>query len=146
MYFLVSSTFQNPALTRFSVNGSMLSRDCTARFVTRLETDGDQHAALSLHAACAPRHQLSVELGHSLPLLQALGVPTENKLALTAGSGALLDITLGQCSFRARGDINMSASADLQAQTGWAANWTNTCPTLQVYALVLKEQEGSLPY
>ncbi|XP_033883614.3 uncharacterized protein LOC117416563 isoform X1 [Acipenser ruthenus] len=126
-----SRPLENPALTRFSVNGSMLSRDCTARFVTRLETDGDQHAALSLHAACAPRHQLSVELGHSLPLLQALGVPTENKLALTAGSGALLDITLGQCSFRARGDINVSASADLQAQTGWAANWTNTCPTLQ---------------
>ncbi|MGH0152589.1 UNVERIFIED_CONTAM: hypothetical protein FKN15_024522 [Acipenser sinensis] len=124
-------SFQKPALTRFSVNGSMLSRNCTARFVTRLETDGEQHAALSLHAACAPRHQLSVELGHSLPLLQALGVPTENKLALTAGSGALLDITLGQCSFRARGDINVSASADLQAQTGWAANWTNTCPMLQ---------------
>ncbi|KAK1162419.1 hypothetical protein AOXY_G17278 [Acipenser oxyrinchus oxyrinchus] len=126
-----SRPLENPVLTRFSVNGSMLSRDCTAHFVTRLETDGDRHAALSLHAACAPRHQLSVELGHSLPLLQALGVPTENKLALTAGSGALLDITLGQCSFRARGDINVSAGADLQAQTGWAVNWTNTCPTLQ---------------
>ncbi|XP_041126503.1 uncharacterized protein LOC121326918 isoform X2 [Polyodon spathula] len=124
-------SFQNPALTRFSVNASMLSRDCTAHFMTRLETEGDRHAALSLHAACAPRHQLSVELGHSLPLLQALGVPTENKLALTAGSGALLDITLGQCSFRVRGDINMSASTDQQAQTGWAADWTNTCPMLQ---------------
>ncbi|XP_041126505.1 uncharacterized protein LOC121326918 isoform X4 [Polyodon spathula] len=126
-----SRPLENPALTRFSVNASMLSRDCTAHFMTRLETEGDRHAALSLHAACAPRHQLSVELGHSLPLLQALGVPTENKLALTAGSGALLDITLGQCSFRVRGDINMSASTDQQAQTGWAADWTNTCPMLQ---------------
>ncbi|XP_035276169.1 uncharacterized protein LOC118228818 isoform X3 [Anguilla anguilla] len=119
---------------RLLVKGSVANWGCNKRLEMRVEIGGVEKGELSLALSCSPRLSVQASVQHSLPPLQALGVPSSNTLVLSAllatRPSVQLDLVLGRCELIAIASTD-GTSVPQHTQSSWAANFTNHCPALQ---------------
>ncbi|XP_043379497.1 uncharacterized protein LOC102932729 isoform X4 [Chelonia mydas] len=130
---VASRLFEMPA--RVSLNGSVFTSNSTANFIGHVSSD-DAFIHLHLHATGGLQHRVEIGFKHSLPQLQSLGIAKENQLKVSALRGdkykGLLDIVLGQCTFKADGEVRPAIN---ETDTEWTVTLMNTCVTLQKVGL-----------
>ncbi|CAM2099649.1 unnamed protein product [Caretta caretta] len=130
---VASRLFEMPA--RVSLNGSVFTSNSTANFIGHVSSD-DAFIHLHLHATGGLQHRVEIGFKHSLPQLQSLGIAKENQLKVSAVRGdkykGLLDIVLGQCTFKADGEVRPASN---ETDTEWTVTLMNTCVTLQKVGL-----------
>ncbi|XP_077684889.1 uncharacterized protein LOC144271419 [Eretmochelys imbricata] len=133
---VASRLFEMPA--RVSLNGSVFTSNSTANFIGHVSSD-DAFIHLHLHATGGLQHRVEIGFKHSLPQLQSLGIAKENQLKVSAVRGdkykGLLDIVLGQCTFKADGEVRPASN---ETDTEWTVTLMNTCVTLQAGECKLK--------
>ncbi|XP_074867207.1 uncharacterized protein LOC142021855 [Carettochelys insculpta] len=129
LFNVVPPVAQTPA--RASINGSEITGNSTASCIGCVSSD-DTIIYLHLHATCGLEHSVEICFKHSLPQLQSVGIAKENQLTLSAVRGdkyeGLMDIVLGQCTFKAAGEVR---AAKNETDTEWTVTLMNTCVTLQ---------------
>ncbi|XP_034640166.1 uncharacterized protein LOC117884128 [Trachemys scripta elegans] len=130
---VASRLYETPA--RVSLNGSVVTSNSTANFIGHVSS-GDAFVRLHLHATCGLQHSVEIGFKHSLPQLQSLGIAKENQLKMSAVRGdkykGLLDIVLGQCTFKADGEVRPAGN---ETDIEWTVTLMNTCVTLQKVGL-----------
>nr|XP_032635524.1 uncharacterized protein LOC116824393 isoform X2 [Chelonoidis abingdonii] len=130
---VASCLFETPA--RISLNGSVFTSDSTANFIGYVSSD-DAFIRLHLHATCGLQHSVEIGFKHSLAQLQSLGIARENQLKMSAVRGdkykGLLDIVLGQCTFKADGEVRPASN---ETDIEWIVTLMNLCVTLQKVGL-----------
>ncbi|XP_042717557.2 uncharacterized protein LOC101945417 [Chrysemys picta bellii] len=130
---VASRLYETPA--RVSLNGSVVTSNSTANFIGHVSS-GDAFIRLHLHATCGLQHSVEIGFKHSLPQLQSLGIAKENQLKMSAVRGdkykGLLDIVLGQCTFKADGEVRPAGN---ETDIEWTVTLMNTCVTLQKVGL-----------
>ncbi|XP_067407568.1 uncharacterized protein [Emydura macquarii macquarii] len=121
--------FEMPA--RVSLNESVFTRNSTANFIGHVSSS-DAFIHLHLHATGGLQHTVEIGFKHSLPQLQFLGIAQENHLKMSAVRGdkykGLLDIVLGQCTFKADGEVKLGSN---ETDIEWTVTLMNTCVTLE---------------
>ncbi|EMP37320.1 hypothetical protein UY3_05455 [Chelonia mydas] len=132
------SSHRMPA--RVSLNGSVFTSNSTANFIGHVSSD-DAFIHLHLHATGGLQHRVEIGFKHSLPQLQSLGIAKENQLKVSALRGdkykGLLDIVLGQCTFKADGEVRPAIN---ETDTEWTVTLMNTCVTLQDLNIPVQSQ------
>ncbi|XP_053899120.1 uncharacterized protein LOC128844959 [Malaclemys terrapin pileata] len=130
---VASRLYETPA--RVSLNGSVVTSNSTANFIGHVSSS-DAFVRLHLHATCGLQHSVEIGFKHSLPQLQSLGIAKENQLKMSAVRGdkykGLLDIVLGQCTFKADGEVRPASN---ETDIEWTVTLMNTCVTLQKVGL-----------
>ncbi|XP_030433966.1 uncharacterized protein LOC115658723 isoform X5 [Gopherus evgoodei] len=133
---VASCLSETPA--RISLNGSVFTSDSMANFIGYVSSD-DAFIRMHLHATCGLQHSVGIGFKHSLPQLQSLGIAKENQLKMSAVRGdkynGLLDIVLGQCTFKADGEVRPESN---ETDIEWIVTLMNSCVTLQAGECKLK--------
>ncbi|KAM7152521.1 uncharacterized protein RBU57_012670 [Macrochelys suwanniensis] len=126
---VASHFFETPA--RVSLNASVFISNSTANFIGHVSSN-DAFIHLHLHATCGLQHSVEIGFKHSLPQLQSLGIAKENQLKMSVVRGnkykSLLDIVLGQCTFKADGEVRPASN---ETDIEWTVTLMNMCVTLQ---------------
>ncbi|XP_069503898.1 uncharacterized protein [Ambystoma mexicanum] len=136
------------APSRFSLNGSMLTKGCMANIFGHVSSD-DAFAHLNLNAECGLRNRMELGFRHSFPHFQSLGIARENKVRISASKEdeyrASLNITLGKCSLKVNGEARTDNNETDAANANWMATLNNKCSTLEGLGLPQSvAAEGSL--
>ncbi|XP_043944818.1 uncharacterized protein LOC122816124 [Protopterus annectens] len=102
---------------------------------SHISVDG-KFAHLTLQTGCISRHSVQLGFRHSIPLLQSLSIPRENKIKVEAGRHqghkALIDITFGQCDVKVSAEAkNRNHGVDVVRSSKWSASLINDCPALK---------------
>ncbi|XP_069503899.1 uncharacterized protein [Ambystoma mexicanum] len=140
--------FEALAPSRFSLNGSMLTKGCMANIFGHVSSD-DAFAHLNLNAECGLRNRMELGFRHSFPHFQSLGIARENKVRISASKEdeyrASLNITLGKCSLKVNGEARTDNNETDAANANWMATLNNKCSTLEGLGLPQSvAAEGSL--
>ncbi|XP_075755429.1 uncharacterized protein LOC102446612 isoform X2 [Pelodiscus sinensis] len=130
---IVPTVVQTPA--RVSFNGSLITSNSTAKFIGHVSSN-DAFIRLHLHATSGLEHSVEIGFNHSLPQLQSLGITKENQVKMSSVQGdkykGLMDIVLGQCTFKAAGEVKPAKN---ETNIEWTVTLMNTCVTLQKLGL-----------
>ncbi|XP_078518884.1 uncharacterized protein LOC144784068 [Lissotriton helveticus] len=112
--------------------GSFHANTCNLSMNTTLQLDG-KAAALHLESSCDHKYTVHGSLNHSMPKLSKIGVPSENSILLSAGTGSTLE---GVILLQA-GSCKASATADIQTKNKmeWMLETESDCQLLKNFRI-----------
>nr|XP_033819216.1 uncharacterized protein LOC117369188 isoform X2 [Geotrypetes seraphini] len=139
-----SRLLQTLVPTKLSFNGSILPSDCLADLMGYVSSS-DSFANLSLRMQCGNQQSMEIGFSHASLWLQSLGIAKENKVKMMTkqnGPKTLLDIALGNCTFKADGQASVENGTGNTTNSDWAVSVNHKCVTLKDLGIPAEMQLG----
>ncbi|XP_072415566.1 uncharacterized protein [Chiloscyllium punctatum] len=126
--------FESSLPASFSLNGTLRTDCCEADFTGHLQMD-NRFAQLEWQTIWSPIPSIDIGFRHSIPFILTVGIPKDNRLLIRTSKGtkseASVEFTIGECSFRAVGDVEYPGNMEAVSGASWSASLMHRCLSLE---------------